>query len=159
MSDNRQWWKAWNSILHDAKFQNIQLEDIGFWTLLMSLVNEQGERGKLTIIPPATITLSLLRCASMDDFKSRLKRLPNITLEEGSKTKQSHGADGTFQRSKTTVENDNGEFTLSISKWFSYQVDPTAYQRVKRSRAREEKKREEKSERPFLSKTETPEWM
>jgi hypothetical protein len=139
MSDNRKWWKTWNTVLHDAKFQNIRLEDIGFWTLLMCLVNEQGERGNLTILPPASITVSLLRCSDVEDLKMRAIRLPNVTI--------------------TPPKSDNGEFTLTVSKWFTYQVDPTASDRVKRSRykRREEKRREE--QRPFLSKTETPSWM
>lgn len=138
MSDNRKWWKAWNSILRDSKFQNIRLEDIGFWTLLMSLVCEEGNRGNLTVIPPALVTVALLRCGTLENMKLMLNRLPNVTI--------------------TPLNNDNGDFTLTISKWFTYQVDPTASVRVKRSRykRREEKRREEQT--PFLSETSTPKW-
>jgi hypothetical protein len=161
MADNRKWWKTWNSILHDAKFQNVRLEDIGFWTLLMSLICEQGERGKLTVIPPASVTVSLLRCHDIEDFRTRLKGLPNIIIEEGSKTDKSRWTNGQFtnaKRSKSLANNDNGSFTVTVSKWFTYQVDPTASDRVKRSRykRREEKRREEAT--PFLSKTEAPKW-
>ena len=138
MNDNRKWWKTWNSILQDPKFQNVRLEDIGFWTLLMSLVCEQGERGKLTIIPPASITVALLRCGNVENMKTMLKRLPNVTIDP--------------------LKSDNGDFIVTVSKWFTYQVDPTASDRVKRSRykRREEKRREE--ETPFLSERQDPKW-
>lgn len=100
---------------------------------------EQGFNGKLEIIPPATITLAMFRCNTIEELQKTLARLPNVSIKTPSK--------------------DYGSFTVIISKWFTYQVDSTAYTRVKRSRykKREEEKREE--QRPFLSKTEDPKWM
>lgn len=139
MADQKKWFKVWASIIHDAKFQNIRLEDIGAWTLLGALMCEQGTNGKIQIIPPATITLALFRCETIENLIMTLNRLPNVSITPPSK--------------------DNGSFTVIISKWFTYQVDSTGYTRLKRSRykKREEEKRREAT--PFLSEKADPKWM
>ena len=125
MGDQQKWFKVWKSIVNDSSFQNIGLEDIGRWTLLGALMCEQGNNGKLTIIPPANLTLFLFRVSTLDQLKTALKRLPNVLLDP--------------------PLNDNGNFTVTMLKWHKYQVDSTTYERIKRLRLkiREDKIRKE----------------
>lgn len=114
MSDQKKWFKVWSSILTDPGFQNIRLEDVGRWTLLGCLICQQGENGKLVIIPPASGILFLFKVDTIENLKRVLLVLPNVQI--------------------TPPLNDNGNFIVSFRKWFKYQVDSTAYDRVKRSR-------------------------
>lgn len=131
MSDNKKWFKVWASLLADPSFQNIRLEDMGRWVLLGALICQQGENGKLTIYPPASIILAMFRVATIDDLKVALLRLPNVQIQ------------GPF--------GDNGSFIVLMRNWYKYQVDSTHTQRQKR--ARYKKRGEEK--RSYTS-TSTP---
>lgn len=119
MADNRDWVKWWTSILDDAKFQNIRLEDVGLYALLLAMVGRQGDRGKLLISPPALVPCAMLRSTTVDTLKIALNRLPNVQL--------------------TPPVNDNGDFYVIISRWFTYQIDFTQAKRTKMSRNKNRK--------------------
>jgi hypothetical protein len=105
----------------------------------------------LKIIPPANLILSIFRCGDLSTLKAMFKRLPNVIVLEddlgviqnqyGTQVVKLDDKSGPLEPPK----NANGEFTVIISKWFKYQVDSTAYDRVKRSRykTREDKIRKE----------------
>lgn len=143
MADQKKWFKVWGSILVDPDHSNLSLEDVGRWTRLGAYMVTCGERGKMTIIPPAKTFLLAMSTNTIEEAVNAIKRLPNVQIRPMLR----RGVD------------DNGSFIVIIKNWFKYQVDSTAYDRVKRSRYKkrgEEKRREETSS---FSEKETPEWM
>lgn len=132
MADQKRWFKVWTSILIDPDFQSLSLEDTGRWMILMAVVASSGTNGVLRI-PNLDYLARLLRCDEKA-VKNITLRLPNTNLEEG--------------------KIDNGSLTLSFNKWFTYQVDSTGYERVKRSRykRRREEKRLDKKRREVYPK-------
>lgn len=114
MSDNKKWFKVWATILLDPQFRNLSISDVGRWCKLGALMVSQGENGMLILYPPAKAFVFDLECTSFDDAVSALKRLPNVRVEMS--------------------QSDNGKTIVIMRNWFKYQVDPTAYERVKRSR-------------------------
>jgi hypothetical protein len=127
VADQGRWFKVWVSILDDLDFQDLSLEDIGRWTLLGALTKLVGDRGHLPIKGPGRKLCEVLRVDTLDDVKACIARLPNVSFEEGN--------------------HDYGARTVTWRNWHKYQVDSTAYERVKRLRSkrrRDEKRRDEK---------------
>lgn len=118
MSDNKKWFKAWATILTDPTHSNLTLQQVGRWTRLMAYVVSGGERGKLKVIGPAKGFLLALDFESMAEARTVLKVLPNVQI----------------QYPLNDTLDDYGSFIVIIKNWFKYQVDTTAYERVKRSR-------------------------
>lgn len=90
-----------------------------------------GEAGKIKFAPPARSLLAAMECSNLEDAKHAILKLPNVRIEEG--------------------KNDNGGFTVIMQNWFKYQIDSTAYERLKRSRYKrrgEETREEEKRNNP-----------
>lgn len=118
MSDHKKWFKVWATILLDPHFVNLSLEDVGRWTRLGALMVSQGDNGKLVLCPPAKAFVLAMECDTFEATIEALKRLPNVyisvTHEEG--------------------KFDNGKTFVYMRNWFKYQVDSTAYERIKRSR-------------------------
>jgi hypothetical protein len=133
MSDNKKWFKVWATILVDPSLSSLSLSDVGRWVRLGAYMVSCGERGKLTITPPSPVFLLAMEVESFADAKLALKRLPNVSIQE--------------------VNNDNGCFIVIIKNWFKYQVDSTAYERVKRSRY---KRRGEEKRSLTSTSTSTP---
>lgn len=145
MADQKKWFKVWSTILIDPHHANMSLEDVGRWTRLGAMIVSSGEAGELKIIPPAKPFLVAMDCPDLNAAKSAIKMLPNTVIEEG--------------------RNDNGSFTVIMKNWFKYQVDSTAYDRLKRSRCKrrgEEKRVEEIRSTPVVPKGTGPkvqEWF
>ncbi len=130
MADQKKWFKVWSTILIDPHHANMSLENVGRWTRLGAMIVSSGEAGELKIVPPAKHFLVAMDCTDLEAAKREISMLPNTVIEEG--------------------RNDNGTFTVIIKNWFKYQVDSTAYERLKRSRykRRGEEKRGEENKHP-----------
>lgn len=127
MADQKKWFKVWSAILIDPHHANMTLENVGRWTRLGAMIVSAGDNGSLKIVPPAKHFLVAMECADLDHAKTVLSLLPNVRIEESI--------------------NDNSTFTVIMQNWFKYQVDSTAYERLKRSRYKrrgEEKRVDEK---------------
>lgn len=133
MADQKKWFKVWGSILVDPSLSRLSLADMGRWVRLGAYMTTSGERGKLIIIAPAPMLLLAMEVESLMDAKMALKRLPNVSIND--------------------LNNDNGDFVVIMRNWFKYQVDSTAYERVKRSRR---KKRVEEKRSLTSTSTSTP---
>jgi hypothetical protein len=114
MADQKKWFKVWATILIDPHHANLSIQNVGRWTRLGAMIVSSGDAGKLRVIPPAKHFLVAMECADLEEAKSVISMLPNVCIEEG--------------------ENDNGTFSVIMQNWFKYQVDSTAYDRLKRSR-------------------------
>lgn len=137
MADQKKWFKVWASILNDDQFNNTDLVNIGRWCRLGALICQQGENGKMRVVPPAKIMLAWFEVDSITALKSALSVLPNVSVE--------CSAGGTLD--------DNGSFFVIMKNWRKYQVDSTIYERIKRLRRkrREDKIRKEESENGLSS--------
>lgn len=142
MSDQKKWVKVWNSILVDPDHTSMSLENVGRWTRLLAYVAMCGEKGKLTIKPPATTFLILMGVKTLKEAKSVIEVLPNVY----------------FTPPESGKLDDNDTFSLSFKNWHKYQVDSTIYERIKRLRRkkREDKIRKEESENGVSTSTSKP---
>ena len=123
MADLKRWFKVWTAILDDPHHVDLSLEDVGRWTRLGAMTALSGKGGRLRVNAPAKRLLQVLETDTLTDAKVVIKRLPNVSIEEG--------------------EKDNGEFTVTWRNWTKYQADSTIAARVKRLRRKrrgEEKK-------------------
>ncbi len=134
MSDNKKWFKVWGSILVDPAMAGLTLADMGRWVRLGAYISTVGNRGKLTIVPPAQSFLLAMEVESLADAKMALKRLPNVTIFTYGDTLKQKDSSGQIRSTQTVCLDDNGSFIVIMRNWFKYQVDSTAYERVKRSR-------------------------
>ncbi len=107
MSDQKKWFKVWNSILTDPSFLDLPIEQIGRWTLLGALISLHGENGQITLSHDALC--KLLRVQNDNGLM-----LPNVA----------------FKRD----ESDNGMITVIMKNWLKYQLDSTGYERLKKFR-------------------------
>ncbi len=107
MSDQKKWFKVWNSILTDPSFLDLPVEQIGRWTLLGSLISLHGENGKITLSKDSLY--KLLRVQNDNGLV-----LPNVIFEEG--------------------KSDNAIITVIMKNWLKYQLDSTGYERLKKFR-------------------------
>jgi len=124
LADHKRWFKVWTTILDDPHFQELSLEDIGRWTLLGAMLASVGSRGHLASPSGARRLREVLRTDTVDDLKAALLILPNVLIED--------------------KKFDNGDFDVIMDKWFYYQEDRTAAERVKRSRSKNRIEEEEK---------------
>jgi hypothetical protein len=129
MSDNKKWFKVWASILNDPTFLNMSLENIGRWTLLGAMICQQGDNGKLQVLPPSKLLALRFGVDDFDALKMALKVLPNVHLID------CHPA--------------NDGFIVTLKNWYKYQVDSTSGERVKRIRYK--RRGEEKRSRTSTS--------
>ena len=107
MSDQKKWFKVWNSILTDPSFLDLPVEQVGRWTLLGALISLHGENGKITLSKDSLY--KLLRVKNDNGLM-----LPNVVFEEG--------------------QGDNGTITVIMKNWLKYQLDSTGYKRLKKFR-------------------------
>jgi hypothetical protein len=121
MSDNKKWFKTWTSILTDHAHANMTCEMVGRWTRLMAHVASSGERGKLKINAQAKRFFFDLE-TTWEEVRNVLKALPNVQISD--------------------LNNDYGEFIVTLKNWHKYQVDSTVGERVRRLRSK--KRGEEK---------------
>ena len=127
MADNKKWFKIWTTILTDPHLFTIPLEDFARWFILGALMASHGNNGKITVSKKQLC--NLFRSDNDNDMKNSLNNMPNITWS-----------------------NDNATITVIMERWFKYQVDSTGYDRLKKTRKkqndngtrREEKRREKK---------------
>jgi hypothetical protein len=132
MADQGRWFKLWCDALDDHDLDSLDIADFGRWCKLGAQTKRHGTKGSLTIVPPARTLCAQFQVSHFDALIDAIKRLPNITFEEG--------------------KNDNDKFIVIIKNWSKYQKDSTRYERVKKWRSKqndnalrgEEKRREEK---------------
>lgn len=135
MSDQKKWFKVWGSILIDPHHANMSLEDVGRWTRLGAYMVTSGDRGKMKVTDTAKTFMFAMGVSTLEEAKDAIKRLPNVLIK--------------------TTNNDNGSFTVIIKNWFKYQVDSTAYDRVKRSRYKRRGEEKRREQTPLSSLTST----
>lgn len=125
MADQRRWFKVWTSIVANARFAEMSLEDIGRWTLLGAATALDGDSGRLEVPGSGRELCRLLRVDAIDDAREALKRIPSVVFEEG--------------------KNRYGEWAVTWRNWRKYQEDSTAANRMRtlRSKRRREEKRRE----------------
>lgn len=127
MADQKRWFKVWTSIVANAHFAEMSLEDIGRWTLLGASTALDGDRGVLDVPGSGKELCRVLRVDDLGAAKAVLQRLRSVHFEEG--------------------KNHHGENTVTWANWVKYQKDSTQAQRQKTSRSKrrgEEKRKEEK---------------
>ena len=125
MADQKRWFKVWTSIVGNARFAEMSLEDIGRWTLLGASTALDGDGGVLGVPGRGRELCRLLRVDTIEEAKVVLDRVFSVRFEEG--------------------KNVNGELSVTWKNWKKYQEDSTVAERVKRlrSKRRGEEKREE----------------
>ncbi len=116
MSDNKRWFKVWNSMLTDPTFMITPLDNIGRWVLLGALMSLHGKNGTLHIEEESLKNILRMKNDNADDNKMITLALKNVS----------------FMRDK----NDNGKIIVTMKNWSKYQKDSTGYERVKRFRER-----------------------
>jgi len=109
------WVKVWHEILTDQNFQNLSLEQQARFYNLLVYVSAHGNKGSISIIPPARALLSIMQCENYEIMITQLANLPNIL----------------------TAKHDNAKFSVSFLNWHKYQIDSTAYERLKKFRKRQ----------------------
>lgn len=145
MADQKKWFKVWASILLDPHFSNLSLADAGRWTRLGALLCQAGDNGKLRIDPPAKMMLLWFEIDTLAELRKTFKRLPHVSVvdlntplfKDRSTRKwyvHQDASSGQIGVPANDPESDNGSFIVIMRNWFKYQVDSTAYERVKRSR-------------------------
>ena len=134
MADQKRWFKVWTSIVANAHFAEMSLEDIGRWALLGAATALDGDRGQLEVPGQGKELCRLLRVDDIDAARHALKRLHSVQFEEG--------------------QNRHGDFFVTWNNWNKYQEDSTQAARQKTSRSKrrgEEKRREDPPVAPLSS--------
>jgi hypothetical protein len=127
MADQKRWFKVWTSIVANAHFAEMSLEDIGRWTLLGAATALDGDRGTLPVPGLGKELCRLVRVDTLEAAQDALLRLRSVHFEEG--------------------KNGHDESSVTWSNWIKYQEDSTQAERQKKSRSKrrgEEKRGEEK---------------
>ena len=123
----------WHEVLTDPKIQSLPMDQIGRYFNLLVYVSCHGDNGAAKISVSDTYLFRLFQVENFDQFKSCVSKFPNIEIDT----------------------HDNAEIGVSFLKWSTYQVDSTAYDRLKRHRKRQsvtpkekdkEKEKEEEKE-------------
>lgn len=103
----RRWVKIWHEILTDQPFQDLTLEQQARFYNLLVYTSAHGEKGALTVTPPARALIHLLQCKDYEDFKETLGKLRHLkNLKIASKC--------------------NGEIIVTFEKWHKYQIDDSS---------------------------------
>ena len=114
MSDNKRWFKVWNSLLTDPSFLITPLDNIGRWVLLGALISLHGNNGRLEIEEEAFKKVLRLEMITHDDNGMITFGVKNIVIWRD--------------------KNDNGKLIVIMKNWLKYQKDSTGYERLKRFR-------------------------
>ena len=134
MADQKKWFKVWTSILSNANFAEMSLEDIGRWTLLGAAIALDGDKGTLEIPGEGKELCRILRVKDLAEAAYTLKRIKSAALE---------------------VQKASGAKSVRYRNWYTYQEDSRRLERRSRTAQRrgEEKRSKEPPNPPLTGKT------
>ncbi len=132
MADQGRWYKLWCSALDDPDLDNLSIADFGRWAKLGTFIKAQGNKGSITLKPPARSLCAMMQVESFDGLIECIKRLPHCLVR---------GDENSTVSNETIV-------TVTFSNWTKYQGDFSTdrvvkHRQMKRSKRRGEEKRRE----------------
>jgi len=134
VADQKKWFKVWTSILSNANFAEMSLEDIGRWTLLGAAIALDGDKGSLEIPGEGKELCRILRVKNLTEAAYTLKRIKSAELD---------------------VQKVSGKKSVRYRNWYTYQEDSRRLERRSRTAQRrgEEKRSKEPPKPPVTRKT------